>query len=128
MAEVSQAGLAVKLAGVGGRYVAEQLTRPRPTDRDTAPGRPDRLTEAWLTDALYRDHPGAHVTGFSLGEPDNGSTSRQRLTVTYDAAGEAAGLPTTMFTKSTPNLRPRCARSPRSTARSGRAIGCGLRG
>lgn len=47
------------------------------------------------------------MTEFSLGTGSDGSTSRRAVKVQYNAAGQKAGLPTDLFTKSTPNLKSR---------------------
>lgn len=64
----------------------------------------EELTEDWMTEALCRDVPGARVVSVNLGPPDNGSSNRRRITVVYNAAGQAAGLPEQLFCKASHDL------------------------
>ena len=77
----------------------EKLARPRPTDLSEVPPSPQALTPEYLTAVLCADHPGARVTSVTLGEESAGSGNRCALRVTYNAAGEAAGLPRDLFHK-----------------------------
>src|SRR3954466_7124544 len=104
---MSKLKLATTVAGLSGRYLIEQVTKPTPKRASEPPPSPERLTPEWLTDALCRQHPGAAVVGFELGTVAEGSTSRRPLRVNYNEAGRAAGLPTSIFTKSTPGLKVR---------------------
>jgi len=85
----------------------ERLTSPRPTTLREVPPTPEHLTDEWLTLALCDGTPGARVVGHELGPRDDGTSSRRRLTITYDDAGSAAGLPSRLFTKSGPTFRTR---------------------
>ena len=67
------------------------------------------LTPSWLTAALCGDVPGARVECVSIGDRSAGTSARARLAITYNAAGVAAGLPTTVFAKSSPSLFTRMA-------------------
>ncbi|MFR9806833.1 phosphotransferase family protein [Pseudonocardia sp. RS010] len=62
------------------------------------------LTPEWLTGALCADVPGAEVTSFDLGGGSDGTASRRAITVAYNEAGQAAGLPTALYSKMTPTL------------------------
>lgn len=64
----------------------------------------DDLTVEWLTDALCAKVPGAAVTSFKLLTPNSGSSNRCRITIEYNAAGRAAGLPPAVFCKATQGL------------------------
>lgn len=68
------------------------------------PASPDRLTTQWLTAALCAQHPEARVESFTLTGGSDGTSSRRGLTVEYNEAGRAAGLPSRLFTKSTTAL------------------------
>lgn len=60
----------------------------------------EAITAEWLTAVLCAAHPGAHVTAFRLGPRDEGTSSRRRIeAIEYDAAGRAAGLPSSVFCK-----------------------------
>lgn len=88
-------------------------------DRDQASGAPpvvsaeqlplayEALTDAWLTDALCGEVPGAAVIGHELGPVDNGSSNRRKIGVRYNEAGTAAGLPEKLFCKASHDLTTR---------------------
>lgn len=78
----------------------ERLTNPRPTTLREVPPSPYHLTNEWLTLALCDGIPGAAVVGYKVHGRDDGTSSRARLTILYNDAGQAAGLPTALFTKS----------------------------
>lgn len=100
-----------EIAALTGRmayHVAvERLTNPRPTTLREVPPTPDHLTREWLTLALCDGVPGAEVVSWTLSARDSGTSSRQRLTVTYNDAGTRAGLPVHLFTKSGPTFKTR---------------------
>jgi hypothetical protein len=98
------AGLTARIAF---HVAKERVTNPRPTTLREVPPTPDHLTDEWLTLALCDTAIGARVIAHQLGDRDDGTSSRRRLTVTYDEAGVAAGLPTAFFTKSGPTFRTR---------------------
>lgn len=98
---------AVLTARIGGHYLREVIHRKASTRLDEVPAAPEFLTEQWLTAALCGEHPAARVDSFTLTEGSNGTSSRRGLTVRYNEAGVAAGLPTRLFTKSTRALKMR---------------------
>jgi Phosphotransferase enzyme family len=75
-----------------------------PTDISEVPASASQLTREWLTAALCSDIPGARVTDLSLGGGSDGSSARRSVTVAYNNIGDEAGLPTAIFTKSTPRF------------------------
>lgn len=87
----------------------EKLAVRETTKPDEVPPRIEAVTPAWLTHALCRDHPGARVEGVRLGPGSNGTSVRRQLRLTYNSAGAAAGLPPTVFAKSTPTVVTRMA-------------------
>ncbi len=101
----------VELAALTGRIafhvVKERITNPRPTNLRSVPPSPDHLTDEWLTLALCDGVPGARVLRHELSARDDGTSSRRRLTITYNDEGTAAGLPTRLFTKSGPTFKTR---------------------
>ncbi|MGH2795994.1 MAG: phosphotransferase, partial [Actinomycetota bacterium] len=60
------------------------------------------LTPEYLTRALASSVPEARVDGFAPAETTSGTTNRHRLKLEWNAAGAGAGLPETVFLKSTP--------------------------
>lgn len=87
-------------------FAAEELDSPV-TRRDDVPRSYAAITEAWLTDVLCRDHPGAAVTAHRFDERDDGSSNRRRIMLEYNAAGREAGLPETVFCKAAETLNNR---------------------
>jgi thiamine kinase-like enzyme len=80
-------------------YEEEKQRNFRPLTLDDLPGSYDALTTEWLTNLLCRDTPEAEVISFDLDEVDNGSANRRRINLTYNDAGQAAGLPASVFCK-----------------------------
>lgn len=64
----------------------------------------DAITRKWLTDVLCRGTPQAEVTDFIVHLASAGTHDRHRIALTYNAAGAAAGLPSSIFTKTLPTL------------------------
>lgn len=92
---------------------AKEKVRPhQPTTVTEFPRSTEFLTTEWLTQALCCDTPGAQVLDFALGEPNDGTTSRRGVTVTYNDAGTRARLPVDLYTKSTPGLLSRLVTIP----------------
>jgi Phosphotransferase enzyme family len=89
------------VARIGGYHLADRVTRPRPVDVNTIPSSDKAITREWLSGALCGQYPGAEVVGFTLEGGDHGTTSRRSITVVYNDAGTAAGLPARVFLKST---------------------------
>ncbi len=111
--------VAGQLGRIGAHIVNERLRRPRPTTLAEIPPSVDALTPEWLTAALCRAHPGAWVTAVSTASGSDGSTSRRLLTIDYNDVGRHAGLPTSIFTKSTTEAR----RQPAGSGGDGRRVG-----
>jgi hypothetical protein len=85
----------------------ETVRKPRPTDLTAIPASAEALTTAWLTKALCAEVPGAAVSSVEVQGGHDGSTSRRKVRVMYNAEGVAAGLPEHLFTKSVPGFRQR---------------------
>lgn len=102
---VREKGRAVALTTrIAGHYLRDRVGRSAPTRIEEVPPSPEKLTPEWLTAALCAEHPDARVESFALTEGSDGTSSRRGLTVEYNEAGRAAGLPSTLFTKSTAAL------------------------
>jgi len=78
----------------------------------------DSITTAWLTDVICRGSPGAEVAAFSFDARDDGSSNRRRIFITYNEAGQAAGLPATVFCKAAEGLLNRIVLGTSGTARA----------
>lgn len=79
----------------------EIVSKTRPTDLSRVPPSAQALTPEYLTAVLCKKHPGAKVTGVTLGAASAGSGDRCAFSVTYNGEGERAGLPRELFHKST---------------------------
>lgn len=67
----------------------------------------EEITPAWLSAVLGNGVPDAAVVTFQLGAEDEGTSSRRHLYLTWNEVGTAAGLPTSVFCKSTMTLESR---------------------
>jgi Phosphotransferase enzyme family len=99
--------LAGKAALVGALGLLEKVRPPVLRDRDDVPTSGADLTAGWLTDVLCRNVPEAKVLSFSTPGGSSGTSERLALRVEYNAAGNAAGLPTHLYTKTTKSFRQR---------------------
>jgi aminoglycoside phosphotransferase (APT) family kinase protein len=64
----------------------------------------ESMTPEWLTAVLCGNHPGAQVTTFRLGPRDSGTSGRRRIYLEYNEIGRKAGLPGSVFAKSSQEL------------------------
>jgi hypothetical protein len=96
--------LAVKLAA---NVAHERLASLRVTTLKDLPPSANALTNEWLTAALCRNVAGSAVVGFDVVGGSDGTSSRRALRVDYNEAGQAAGLPTRLFTKSASSFQSR---------------------
>lgn len=85
----------------------ERATRPKAQRAGDVLPSVDAITEAWLTDVLAREHPGACVDAFRVESVSTGTHDRHRLRLDWNAVGRAAGLPDVLFTKSLPTVEHR---------------------
>lgn len=84
----------------------QQENRPAVAPGDI-PWRYEAITPEWMTHILCRNHPAAKVIAVSLDVEDSGTSNRRRVFVEYNAAGQALGLPRSVFCKATVDLRNR---------------------
>lgn len=103
---------------VGGRLLADRLARPMATTRDDVPTSVDATTPAWWTAVLAADMPGAEVVAVRPVSASKGTHQRHRFALTWNRAGQDAGLPTAVFTKSLPTLVTRMMGGYNGTARA----------
>jgi hypothetical protein len=77
-----------------------EKVRPRPArDARDVPGKPDAITPEWLTAVVCDGVPGACVTAIEQVGGSVGTSTRAALRLTYNAAGQDAGLPERVFVK-----------------------------
>jgi thiamine kinase-like enzyme len=95
---------------VGGimRHIEEEkATGYVATDATDVPVAVGDITPDWLTKILCAKHPGAAITSLTEKDHSHGTTARGLLTMEYNEAGQAAGLPKSLFGKATPSLQER---------------------
>jgi hypothetical protein len=85
-------------------YAMEQANLVAAAAKSHLPLSYEAVTEDWLTEVLCADVPGARVTSIELGPVDNGSSNRRKMALTYNEAGQAAGLPEKVFCKASHDL------------------------
>lgn len=76
------------------------------------------ITLEWLNDVLCRDRGDVRVTEFSFDERDDGSSNRRRIWLGYNAAGQDADLPSSVFCKAAESLENRIVLGVSDTARA----------
>lgn len=103
----SKAAVAAQASRVMAHRVAESVRPRRPAPPGSVPIGVEDIDAAWLTAALCRSNPGAEVLDYRFEHSSDGTSARHALTVVYNEAGRSAGLPTELFTKTTPDLKTR---------------------
>ncbi|MUL65985.1 hypothetical protein BOO86_16025 [Mycobacterium sp. CBMA 234] len=99
--------LASRAAAVGAHMATEKLRPTEPRTVADVPSDGVSLTTEWLTAVLCAEVPGAQVVSWHSPGGSSGTSARAALRVTYNAAGQAACLPTQLFTKSTKDFSQR---------------------
>ncbi|KRB80450.1 hypothetical protein ASE01_03000 [Nocardioides sp. Root190] len=96
----------IAMAGQVAATVALERVGPGPRlDRPgVVPPNAEAITAAWLTRALASDVAGAEVTAIEITGGSDGTSSRRALSIEWNAAGTAAGLPTRLFSKAAAGL------------------------
>jgi len=85
-------------------FAAEQAASQIARSRDDIPFTYESISDEWLTAVLCKDVPGAQVIGYRLGPPDEGTNNRRHIFIDYNAEGQAAALPESVFCKATQSL------------------------
>ena len=101
------ARLATRGAELAGYTVLDKLFQKPVTSLVDVPSDVRHLTPQWLTAALCGGVPDAEVTNVEVVRGDHGSTTRDRIILSYNDRGNQAELPTTVFTKSSPHFTTR---------------------
>lgn len=100
--------MGLSFAQIQQAYEREAANAGPVTRADEIPLGYEHITAEWLTAVLTaRSSSDVKVTGFRLSEPDEGTSSRRRIYLEYNEAGEADGLPKSVFCKSTHHLENR---------------------
>lgn len=93
-------------------YDAEIAENRTPRIATDVPLSYDAINDEWLTAVLCARTPGAAVVGHRSGLVDDGTTNRRRLSIDYNEAGRAAGLPEQIFCKASYGLTNRFTLGP----------------
>ena len=102
--------LAGRLLAVSGASVVERARKWPPVSTIAeVPTNRHQLSRQWLTAALCAGHPGAIVEDFETYDVSSGTATRWGFRVSYNEAGQEAGLPTDCFAKTAQTLRQRLA-------------------
>lgn len=100
------------LARLSAHTIRDHLTDPPCVAPGDFPWRAEALSPAWLTPVLCKDIADAAVVAVRVEDHSAGSSVRKRVNVTYNAAGQLAGLATTFFAKTTPTILTRLTSGP----------------
>lgn len=85
-------------------FEAEEREQRQVFSADEAPPRYEAITAEWLTEALGQGCPDARVVAHRLDVNDDGTSNRRRIFITWNEAGQRAGLPETVFGKASQGL------------------------
>ena len=103
----TKAQLPILAAKIAAQVARERLAPIRATSLGDVPPSASALTTEWLTAVLCRQTPDATVTAYEVVGGSDGTSSRRALRVSYNAAGQQAGLPTRLFMKSAASFQSR---------------------
>jgi hypothetical protein len=106
------------LVRVGARLMRERLARPKVREAGEVPSSVEAITPEWWTAVLAGKPPGAAVTAHRIVSGSAGTHHRHRFALDWNEAGQRAGLPATVFTKSLPTLVTRMIGGYNGTARA----------
>lgn len=84
----------------------EKRNPPVPRKYGDIPISYEAVTAEWLVATLARDQPGACLKSFELGDRDNGTSNRRRITLRWEGPG-AESLPPSVFCKAAHDVRNR---------------------
>lgn len=94
-------GSLTRAAGTG-RAVGQLFLSLSPWVPTSGPTRLDEVGPAFVTEHVGRGVPGARCLAVQPLDGTSGTTDRRRLRLTWNDAGAAAGLPSSVFVKSSP--------------------------
>jgi hypothetical protein len=85
-------------------FELEQKSAGKAVTLDDIPITYEAITDEWLTHVVCRKVAGAKVVEHSLDVPDDGNANRRRIYLKYNAAGDQAKLPASVFCKASQKL------------------------
>jgi hypothetical protein len=90
-------------ARIAAHVLWDHAIEPAPPPGEV-PWSAEAASPEWLSWALCAGHPDARVEAVKTDGGSQGSSVRRRMTLTYNTAGQKAGLPEHLFAKATPGL------------------------
>jgi len=96
-----------RVARVGVGMLADRIAPRKVSGIADVPASVAQITPQWLTAVLCKDTPGARVLDFSVISGSSGTSTRAGLALIINAQAEQAGVPTRLFTKSSPTFAQR---------------------
>jgi len=99
-------------ARVSAHTIRDHLTSPACTRPTEVPWCAEAIAPEWLTPILCNGFPDASVLTVEVNDASAGSSVRKRIAVTYNEAGQRAGLTTKFFAKTTPTVLTRLTSGP----------------
>jgi Ecdysteroid kinase-like family len=98
---------AERFAKVKQIYLKEKAQQLVATDINDLPFSYELISDTWLTRVLCAKVAGAQVIAHTLDAPDEGTSNRRRIFLTYNDTGIKAGLPASVFCKATQSIESR---------------------
>lgn len=86
------------------RYQEDMASNFIAVTADDLPLSYESISDEWLTNVLCRNVPGARVVQHRKAVRDDGSSNRIKIQVSYNDAGQEAGLPGALFCKASHDL------------------------
>lgn len=99
-------------------YDKEKATHQPVRTIEEIPFTYEDITSEWLTRVLCSGVAGAEVVGHDLDVADDATSNRRRIFIRYNQAGQAAGLPASVFCKASQSLECRYVLGLTDSARS----------
>jgi hypothetical protein len=96
-----------KIEAIKAAYQRERASQRKAVTLDDIPFSYELITTKWITATIGRHCSGAVATSFQLGPEDDGTSNRRHISIEWNDAGKAAGLPSSVFCKATQGLNNR---------------------
>ena len=106
------------LARLSAHTIRDYSANPVAKYPDDIPWCAEALTPQWLTPVLCSQVQNAVVRAVAVEDASTGSSVRKRIGVTYNDAGQRAGLKTKFFAKTTPTILTRLTSGPSAAQES----------
>lgn len=90
---LDKALMLAKMGRVRAFMLAERVAKPKLRGQRDVPVHIEDITPEWLASVLCADHPRAGAERLAILGGSDATTSRRAIAVTWNDAGQAAGLP-----------------------------------